>query len=392
MRLLGIVPASEMKSTADSFSPGDVLYGRLRPYLNKVYSPDFKGLCSTEFIIFRKTPNVSSKYLQYFLNSTDFVSFANSLNAGDRPRVKIEQLSPYPFPLPPLPEQERIVERIESLFTQLEAGVSALKRARVALMRYKASVLKAACEGRLVAQDPNDEPAEEVLRRILAEREEKYVPPNGELPELPRGWCWTRLQVLAANEPFSITDGPFGSNLKTEHYTESGPRVVRLQNIGEGIFCDAQAHISYDHFNNLTKHQIYSGDVVIAALGESLPRACIIPSNLGPAIVKADCIRLKPNPNITSSNYLNVALNSDTVKKLVSKIIHGVGRPRMNQTEIKSLLIPLPPLNEQYRISAEVELRLSVVQELEQTIEANLKRAGRLRQAILKRAFEGRLL
>jgi type I restriction enzyme S subunit len=80
------------------------------------------------------------------------------------------------------------VARIESLFTQLDAGVAALKRARAALKRYKASVLKAACEGRLVPQDPNDEPAEEVLRRIMAERGEKFTPPEGELAELPGVW------------------------------------------------------------------------------------------------------------------------------------------------------------------------------------------------------------
>src|SRR4051812_17149309 len=81
MRLLGTISAKEMKSAADTFLPGDVLYGRLRPYLNKVYLPGFEGLCSTEFIVFRKVPHIYSTYLQYFLNSWDFVNFANSLNA-----------------------------------------------------------------------------------------------------------------------------------------------------------------------------------------------------------------------------------------------------------------------------------------------------------------------
>jgi type I restriction enzyme S subunit len=70
----------------------------------------------------------------------------------------------------------------------------------------------------------------------------------------------------------SITDGPFGSNLKTEHYTDSGPRVIRLQNIGDGVFVDAVAHISAEHFETLRKHEVFGGDLVIAALGETLPR------------------------------------------------------------------------------------------------------------------------
>src|SRR5258706_505676 len=102
-----------------------------------------------------------------------------------------------------------------------------------------------------------------------------------DLPSLPPQWRWTRLEELASDEPNSITDGPFGSKLKTEHYTTAGPRVVRLQNIGDGNFVDAGAHISHQHFLSLRKHEVHAGDVVIAALGESPPRACVIPPALG---------------------------------------------------------------------------------------------------------------
>lgn len=333
----------------------------------------------------RPRNNIPSKYLLYYLRSIekewDIKATGTTFKAITGSVLRNQEI-----PLAPLTEQEHIVERIESLFSQLDAGVAGLKRAKGALKRYKASVLNAACEGRLVPQDLSDEPGCEMLKRL-----NKESPIYNDLPKLSEGWCWARLDVLAANEPYSITDGPFGSNLKTEHYTETGPRVVRLQNIGDGIFNNAYAHISIEHFNNLSKHQVFPDDVVIAALGDSLPRACIVPIYLGPAIVKADCIRFKPNKSLTSSNYLNVALNSYFVKKLASKIIHGVGRPRMNQTEIKSLLIPLPPIKEQQLIVEEVERRLSVVQELEQTIEANLMRSDGLRQAILEQAFEGRL-
>src|SRR5207248_1576969 len=113
MRLLGTVPSETMKSGAVHFFAGDVLYGRLRPYLNKVFCPDFEGLCSAEFIVFAESEFLNSKYLQYFLNSIAFVSFASHLNEGDRPRVDFSQISPYKFPLPPLPEQHRIVAEIE---------------------------------------------------------------------------------------------------------------------------------------------------------------------------------------------------------------------------------------------------------------------------------------
>ncbi|MCB1849245.1 MAG: restriction endonuclease subunit S, partial [Gammaproteobacteria bacterium] len=118
MKLLGTVPAGTMKSSAVHFQRGDVLYGRLRPYLNKVYRANFEGLYSAEFIVFPETEEVDSRYLQYFLNSSAFVSYATQLNAGDRPRVKFEQLSSYPFPLPSINQQQRIVAEIEKQFSR----------------------------------------------------------------------------------------------------------------------------------------------------------------------------------------------------------------------------------------------------------------------------------
>lgn len=368
----------------------DVLFSTVRTYLRNVsLVPEiYDGqVASTGFSVIRANSTSIGKYLFYYTLTDSFLNPLNELQRGTSyPAVRDSDVREQPIPLPPLPEQERIVERIESLFTQLDAGVAGLKRVRAALKRYKASVLKAAVEGRLVEQDPNDEPAEELLKR-----NGKKPLEQDDLNDHPTGWCWVTVGGLVSDEPYSFTDGPFGSKLKTSHYTDSGPRVIRLQNIGDGIFNNEYAHISQNHFETLRKHEIFSGDLVIGALGDSLPRACIIPDYVGQAIVKADCMRFKPHPNVALSHYLRTALNSDVVKKQAKKIIHGIGRPRLNQTEVKSLPIPLPPINEQTRIVIEVERRLSVIQELEKSIDDNLKRADRLRQAILQRAFEGRL-
>ena len=93
--------------------------------------------------------------------------------------------------------------------------------------------------------------------------------------DLPPGWTWARLEDLVAAEPRAITDGPFGSNLKTAHYTDSGPRVIRLQNIGDGVFRHEDAHVSEEHYMSLIQHSVREGDLVVASLGETLPRACL---------------------------------------------------------------------------------------------------------------------
>ena len=302
---------------------------------------------------------------------------------------------------PPLDEQQRIVAEIEKQFTRLDAGVASLKRVQIALKRYRASVLKAACEGRLVPteaelarkENRSYETGEQLLQRILKERREKWngkgkykeppAPNIVDLPTLPEGWTWATVDQLAAPEPNSITDGPFGSNLKTGHYTAEGPRVIRLQNIGDGIYIDEEAHISEPHFQRLQKHRVFAGDLVIAAFGENPPRSCIIPPALGPAIVKADCIRFKPHQEI-AAKYVNAALNSDPVRRRTKSMVHGVGRPRLNLGEIKSIVLPLPPSAEQHHVAEEAERRLSVIEELESTISTEFERASRLRQSILQ--------
>ncbi|MBI1808048.1 MAG: restriction endonuclease subunit S [Ignavibacteria bacterium] len=314
------------------------------------------------------------------------------------------KLRGFDFPLPPLPEQHRIVAKIEELFTKLDAGVKALNEIKVQLKRYRQSVLKSAFEGKLTAEWRNAHKGELgsasiLLEQIKEERKKKLgnrykeFPPidTSELPELPEGWVWANLEELAANEPNSITDGPFGSNLKTSHYTTHGPRVIRLQNIADGEFIDEYAHISPNHFNSLKKHQIFAGDIVIASLGSEPPRSCIIPESVGVAIVKADCIRFNTHP-LMKNRWINFALNSDPTRKWGAKVVHGVGRPRLGLGKIRMIPIPVPSATEQNQIVSEIERCFSVADAIEKTVEQSLAQSERLRQSILKRAFEGKLV
>jgi len=175
---------------------------------------------------------------------------------------------------------------------------------------------------------------------------------------LPSGWDLVSLNDLQADAPRAITDGPFGSNLTSAHYTDQGPRVVRLQNIGDGRFLDAKAHISAQHFNSLRAHEVLAGDLLIASLGDHPPRACLAPSALGPAIVKADCIRVRLAPSV-DSRWVMHALQTPAVRRWASEKMYGVGRPRLGLKTIRAIPIPLPPLSEQRRIVEILEDHLS---------------------------------
>jgi len=303
-----------------------------------------------------------SKFINYQLLLNGIRHFSrNAQQVVGMASISQKQLADFPVVLPPVRDQERIVAEIEKQFSRLDEAVGNLKRVKANLKRYRTAVISDAIGGASLA---------------------------GTVCSTP--WDWHEIHELAAKESNSITDGPFGSKLKTEHYTVSGPRVIRLQNVGDGVFVDEKAHISPEHFASLSRHWVYPGDLVIAALGETLPRACLVPNTLGPAIVKADCIRFKPGGQVLSK-YLMYALNAVQTRRVTKARLHGVGRPRLNLGEIKSIVVPVPPLSTQDVIVGEVERRLSMADEMEAQVDASLQRAERLRQAILKRAFEGKL-
>lgn len=324
--------------------------------------------------------------------------------------------------IPPLQEQKRIVARVAEVTSNIDRARERLAKVPGILKRFRQSVLAAACSGRLTAdwRERQEDLEPLLLEKILKERrleweknqiaefrarginskdqnwKARYKEPlssnSEDLPELPETWCWATIEQLAAPERNAITDGPFGSNLKTSHYTNSGPRVIRLQNIGEGVFINESAHVSDEHYETLAKHRVYAGDLVIAALGAKLPRACVIPSFIGPAIVKADCIRFKPDPILTNAHYLNYALNEESGRHRTASVVHGVARPRLNLGEIRAIAIPLPPLAEQQEIVRRVEALFQLADTIEARVAAATTRADRLTQAVLAKAFRGELV
>jgi type I restriction enzyme S subunit len=342
-RLLGSVPATAMKSATGHFWPGDVLYGRLRPYLNKVHCADSEGLCSSEFIVLPRGEKHDPKFLLYRLNSTDFVSFASSLNAGDRPRVDFDQISEFPVMLPPLPEQRRIVAEIEKQFTRLEAGVAALRRVQANLHRYRAAVLKAACEGQ-----------------------------------------WQRLPVSKIGEAV----------------TGSTPSTKDAGNLGSSLpfFKPTDLNAGY-YVHEARQHLSEKG----AKLARLLPERTVLVTCIGATIGKTGLARvacatnqqinaLIVNRQVALPEWAYWCFVSPNGQKQIIENASATTLPILNKSRFENLELPVPPLAEQERIVAEVERRLSVVSELETVVEGNLKRATRLRQAILQKAFSGELV
>ena len=404
MRLLAVGRTGDVKSSGSLFSQGDVLYGRLRPYLNKVLMPGFNGLASGEFIVFPSQEFLDNAYLRYFLNQWEFASFATLLNAGDRPRVDFGQLSDYPFPLPPLAEQRRIVAAIEQQLTRLDAAVTALKRVQVNLQRYRASVLKSACEGKLVpteaalvrAEGRDYEHADRLLARILVERRARWAaqpkrrgrykapapPDTSALPQLPEGWTWAKLPQLG-----ELNRG------KSKHRPRNDPRLlggpypfVQTGDIKKSRGLVTHHSQTYTDFGLLQSRLWPSGTLCITIAANIADTGILTyPACFPDSVVGFIC-----DGDLVTTKFLEMFVRTE--KDDLERFSPSTTQKNINLKTLSDLAIPLPPLDEQRRIVAEVERRLSVVHQAETAVETSLKRAERLRQSILKRAFSGQLV
>ncbi|MFD0162567.1 restriction endonuclease subunit S [Streptomyces decoyicus] len=165
-----------------------------------------------------------------------------------------------------------------------------------------------------------------------------------------------------------ITDGPFGSSLTSSHYAAEGARVIRLGNVGAARFKEGDAaYISLEYFKELRQHEVKSGDLIIAGLGDTnhpVGRACVAPPGLGPAIVKADCFRARLDEERLSHRYTAWALSSSFVSGQVHTLARGSTRARINLDVAREIQLPVPPAEEQRRIADFLDAETARIDEI----------------------------
>ena len=336
------------------------------------------------------------QYLQYHL-LFDAVNgrLARSFTGSTIKHLPQEALLDYPVRLPPRAEQRRIVEALDAHFSDVEAGVRALHRARANLKRYRASVLKAACEGRLVPTEAElarregreYETASALLARERSERSATRagigVAAEGQEDALPEGWTLATWAQLAER----VTVGHVGP--MKDRYVDEGIPFLRSQNVRENRFdSNGLLFIPRDFHTQLSKSRLHPGDLVVVRSG-SVGVTCVIPEHLEVANC-ADLVIIQ-RPRAIEPKYGAYFMNS-IAKSAVRRGTVGVALSHFNTKSVAELKVALPPLAEQQRIVAEVERRLSTLDKMEAEVERGLRRAERLRQSILKRAFEGKLV
>jgi len=338
----------------------------------------------------------------------NYESLRRESSGGVQPNLNIGIVKAIAVPIPPLPEQHRIVTAIETHFSRLDTAVASLTRARANVKRARASVLKAAVEGRLVpteaalarAEGRDFEPASVLLARILAERKVAWVksgkkgkykepvaPEVEGLGELAEGWVWTSVDQISA-EPLCN-----GRSVPTQ---DDGFPVLRLtaMNNGRIDFCESKGGAWSRE--DAAPWLVGSGDFFIMRGNGSVRRvgSAAIAGDVPIEVAFPDTmIRLRPARRAIEPRFLLAAWSSSLLRKQIETSARTTaGIHKVNQGSIAAYLVPLPPLSEQHRIVAEVDRRLSVLDAIDALLETNLARCARLRQSILKRAFEGRLV
>ena len=362
----------------------------------------------------RARGEIDPSFLRYFLNRTE-ANLAAQGTGTTFSAITKRVLVSHPVAIAPLKEQRRISSKIDELFSEIEAGERALKRARAALARYRKSVLKAAVTGDLTADwraanKDRLEPADKLLTRILAARREawekaeraklkaqgkapkgeewrkKYREPaephTAELRALPDCWTWATVDQLSTK----VTDGVH----KKPNYVDQGVPFVTVKNLtaGPGITFDDLNYVAHsDHLEFIKRTHPERGDILISKDGTLGVTRVIKTDRVFSIFVSVALI--KP-VNRTMGDYFGVALASPIVQQQMVPV--GTGLQHIHLVDLRRDCIPLCSLDEQTEVVSRVEEAFSKANHVEAALDAQERAARALKQSILKAAFVGRLV
>lgn len=315
-------------------------------------------------ILIKVKKTLDPKFLDFIFKSLLFQeALKNLCGSTVLKAIYIRDIKKLQIPLPPLVEQQRIVAKLEELFSELDAGVESLKTAQVQLKTYRQAVWKWAFEGKLTNEDLHD-------------------------GELLKNWKWVKLGDV-------IEQPKYGTSKKCD-YSFQGKAVLRIPNIADGFIDSSDLKFASFDEKEIEMYCLKEGDLLTIRSNGSVDlvgKCALIAKKDEDFLYAGYLIRLRPLNEILNPKFLLNVLSSGNLRKQIeTKAKSTSGVNNINSNELKSLIIPLCSLEEQQRIVQEIESRLSVCDKLEEIITTSLRQAEALRQSILKKAFEGKLV
>lgn len=350
-KLLGSRPASELKSSVAIFQKGDLLYGRLRPYLNKVHLAEFDGAASAEFIVFPPSDAIEARFLRSLLRSSDYRTFADQRSTGDRPRVKFGSVDDFVFPLPPLPEQRRIVNKLDALSVRTAAVRTHLTTIAKLVERYKLAVLD---------------------REFFGER--------------CTGWQSVSFLTTAKSTQNGLS--------KRKGDEGKSTKVLRLADLQKNKFRGVEPREIVLTDKELDKFSLHQGDILIVRVNgsEKIVGRMLIWGKEKDWAFCDHFIRAKTTTDF-DPNFVRWIFETDKVRaQIESSFVSSAGQKTINKTILSQVNIPKIPIQEQREIVLRIETAFSKVDRLAVQAEKALKLTDSLDQRILAKAFAGELV
>lgn len=300
---------------------------------------------------------LTTKYLRYFIQSK-YLHLNTQKKGTGTPHLNANILKESEIWVPSIPEQERIVARIEELFSQLDASVAELKTAKERLKVYRQAVLKEAFDSAL-----RDNP-----------------------PMMP-------IEKLLTTQRKGMSTGPFGTMIKKHEHQTTGVPMLGIENIGHGNFVDGnKIFVTSEKAKELKSFALLAGDIIISRSG-TVGELCAVPERMEGALLSTNLMCISLNSNIIRSDYFIYLFQSKgVVLDQVKELCKGSTRIFLNQAILKQIMFPVPGISKQKEIIEIIESRMSVCDSIEKTVDVALQQAEALRQSILKKAFEGRLM
>lgn len=376
-RLLGRLTFADRqsKSTKNRFEAGDVLYGKLRPYLNKVLIADQPGFCTTEIVPIQVGEHLDARYLFYWLKHPAFLKYVEAESHGmNMPRLGTEAGRAAPFVLAPRSEQTRIADQLDSLLARINACNDQLDAIPGILKRFRQAVFQAAATGALT----NDlgETGEEGLQSIPIGEEHIRVPSTWQVAELA--------QVIDPSRPLCYGVVQPGND------DADGIPLIRVQDMNEGTVLSEQLRtVSREIDQEYRRSRVGGGEVLVSVVG-TIGRTAVVPAGLQANIARA-VARVACRQGVVGY-WVHYWLSTKSMQWLLLSSSKEVARKTLNLTDLARMPVAVPSIEEQLLIVDRVGRLLAVADQIERRYAGAKARVKRLAPQVLAKAFRGELM
>ncbi len=397
-------PYTDVAKGFTAFRDEDVIMAKITPCMENGKAAIARGLSnglgfgSTEFHVLRSRGDVLPEFIYYFIRQESFRSAAAMEMTGSvgQKRVPAEFIENAEVPVPPLPEQKRIVEAIERLTARADAARDRLANVPAILKRFRQAVLAAACSGRLTedwrGSHSNMESAESGLSRLDRNRPKRKTKKSPEdeldlelMPALPETWAYRRADTIVAPDTI-IT---YGIVLPGPEVAGGVP-YVRQQDIQDGgVLIDQLRRTTPEIAAKHHRATLAEGDVLLCIIRHL--RVATVPHGLEGANLTQGTVRMRPS-EVISGPYLARFLASEHAQAWMKQRHFGMSMPRINVEHARAIPVAVPPMAEQTEIVRRVDSLMKLADAIERRVALAQARADKLTQSILAKAFRGELV